>query len=91
MRISRTKAYNESLSQVQRTAKIELPLVLFITSDIVCISATLYGAVETLEVNASTVCQHIKTMEEMDWSPILLLNRTPNSSSDASSGSLRPL
>ena len=39
---------------------------MFMMSDIVCISATLYGAVETLEVSASTSCQHIKAMEEID-------------------------
>ena len=56
------KVYEKSSLQVLRTVKTEVPLVLFIMSDIVCISATLYGAVETLQVNASTSCQHFETM-----------------------------
>jgi hypothetical protein len=69
--------------------KMKGPLVLLIISHIVCMSATLNGAVETLEVNKSTVRQLIKTVEETERSPILLLNRTPISFSYASSGNLR--
>ena len=73
--------------------EIEVPLTLFMMSHIVCISATLYGAVETLQVNESMSHQLIKTVEQTDcqWSPILLLNRIPSSSSDASLGKLRSL
>jgi hypothetical protein len=71
---------------------MEVPLVFFIMLHIVCISPTLYGAVETLEVNESTMSsQHNRTEKEMDGSPILLLNRTPSSSSGAFSGKVRPL
>ena len=52
------------MSQVIRTAEIKIPLILFIMSPIVCISATLYGAVETLEVNESMRHQPIKPVEE---------------------------
>jgi hypothetical protein len=53
-------------------------------------SATLYGAVDTLEVKESESCQHMRATEEMDRSPMLLLNRTPSSSLDASPGNFRP-
>ena len=46
---------------VRRTAEIEVPLASFITSRIICISATLYGAVETLEVKESISRQLIKS------------------------------
>ena len=46
---------------VQRTAEMEVPLASFITSRIVCISATLYGAVEALEVKESVSRQLIKS------------------------------
>jgi hypothetical protein len=45
---------------------MEVPLVLSIMSHIVCISATLYGAVETLDVNESMSRQLIKTVKEAD-------------------------
>ena len=70
---------------------MEVPLALFMMSHIVCISATLYGAVETLEVNESISRQLIRTVEETDRSPILLLRRIPCSTSDVPSGKLRPL
>jgi hypothetical protein len=70
---------------------MEVPLVLFIMSHIVCISATLYGAVESLEVNESMSRQLNKTVKETNLSPILLLNRTSSSSLDALVGNLRPL
>jgi hypothetical protein len=38
---------------VRRTAEMKVPLASFMASRIVCISATLYGAVETLEVKES--------------------------------------
>jgi hypothetical protein len=41
---------------------MEVLLTLFIMSHIVCISATLYGAVETLQVNESMSRQLIKTV-----------------------------
>ena len=46
--------------------EIEVPLTLFMMSHIVCISATLYGAVETLQVNESMSHQLIKTVEQTD-------------------------
>jgi hypothetical protein len=46
---------------VQQTAEMKGPLASFMTSRIVCISATLYGAVETLEVKESISCQLIKS------------------------------
>jgi hypothetical protein len=70
---------------------MEVPLVLFMMSHIVCISATLYGAIETLEVNESMSHQLTRTVEETDGSPILLLRRIPLSTSDAPLGKLRPL
>jgi hypothetical protein len=54
------------MSQVIRTAETEIPLILFIMSLIVCISATLYGAVETLEVNESMRRQIIRPVEETE-------------------------
>lgn len=85
--------HNQSLSQVLRTTGVvEVPLVLSIMSDIICISATEYGAVETSQVNESMNNQLIiKTLEEMNESPILLLNKTPRSSLRASLGKLRLL
>jgi len=52
-------------------------------------SATLYSAVESLEVNESMNRQNIGVMEGIACLPILLLNRTSNSSSNASLGKLR--
>lgn len=49
---------------VRRTAEMEIPLTSFITSRIVCISATLYGAVETLEVKESISRQFYQIMEK---------------------------
>ena len=46
---------------VRRIAAVEVPLASFITSRIVCISATLYGAVETLVVKESTSRQFIES------------------------------
>jgi hypothetical protein len=62
----------------------------FIKSRIICIRATLYGEVETLEVNESTGVQPTEVKEETDRLPILLLNKTPDNSSNASFGKRRP-
>lgn len=43
---------------------MEIPLASFIMSRIVRISATLYGAVETLEVKESIRCQLIKSWKK---------------------------
>ena len=59
-------------------------------SRIICIWATLYGEVETLEVNESTGVQHTEVKEETDGLPILLLSRTPDNSLNASFGKPRP-
>ena len=53
-------------------------------------SATLYGAVDNLEVKESVGRRLIGVMEETKNLPMLLLNRTPDTSSNASSGKLRP-
>jgi hypothetical protein len=42
-----------TIAIVRRTAEMEVPSASFIMSRIVCISATLYGAVETLQVKES--------------------------------------
>ena len=65
MRILWTEVCDGSLSQVLRTEEMGVRLVLSIMSHIVCISATLYGAVESLEVSESTICQLIKTVKEL--------------------------
>jgi hypothetical protein len=76
---------------VRRTAEMKVPLASFMASRIVCISATLYGAVETLEVKESISRQLIKSWKKTDGLPILLLSRIPSSSFDASTGNLRSL
>ena len=49
---------------VRQIAEMGVPLASFITSRIVCISATLYGAVETLDVKESTNRQVIKSCKK---------------------------
>jgi hypothetical protein len=51
--------------------------------------AALYGELETLEVKESATIQHTKFDEEMTELPIVLLNRTPIKSLNASSGKWR--
>jgi hypothetical protein len=59
------------------------------TSRIICMVAALYGELETLEVKESATTQHTRVDEEMCESPIVLLNRTPIKSLNASSGKWR--
>lgn len=53
-------------------------------------SATLYNAVDNLEVKESMGRQLIGVMEETERLPMLLLNRTPDTSPNASAGKSRP-
>jgi hypothetical protein len=52
---------------VRRTAEMDVPLASFMMSRIVCISVTLYGAVETLEVKESISRQLMKIVEKNEW------------------------